>query len=535
MVTTGTIELYKNCKFDIYRNMSNFASLTAQNNYYAGLTKISKIITFNKIGDPIILEDDITDLIEYDYGRLSYLGKWWYFQVSDLSVNAQGRTVLTYTIDAWETLRYQYGLTLGAGSIDRIGYSISDTINGVSCPRLPLDCEVYYNGMDYPTKTVEKEDLNLASKLKPCVYGLLYSNTENMAYTVCQVINSGDYYRINTMQVVKYMQDDLRNSGYPAFENATLIGAWFSLIDLPDNAYGWTDCNPENGTRTYYLTPEKGQTSLKMAVSANVSATTVKSDYNTRYYIADERGNVIFKCPEYIDVSKNMQVVLNLSGASACWDCVVELYRDGSRVGTYNFSIPLEPLDIQNDAWATYQAQQRQIDIDTRNLQIQSNLVSGLANTGTNALNGALMGTAMAPGIGTAIGAIGGAVTGVISSVTNYATDKYYAPKEQELTDRLYKNASDNVNLLGSGINGIVYRYQVGLYSGLWQQETVTDLEAMTQHIKTYGFPVGISTDSVDDWILDGPFRCDCEVLNCPTTYGAQVQDRLRQGVYFDS
>ena len=72
MVTTGTIELYKDCKFDIYRNMSNFANLTAQNSYYAGLTKITKTITFNKIGDPIILEDDITDLIEYDYGRLSY-------------------------------------------------------------------------------------------------------------------------------------------------------------------------------------------------------------------------------------------------------------------------------------------------------------------------------------------------------------------------------------------------------------------------------------------------------------------------------
>lgn len=522
MVTTGTIELYKDCKFDIYRNMSNFASLTAQNNYYAGLTKITKTITFNKIGDPIILEDDITDLIEYDYGRLSYLGKWWYFQVSDLAVNAQGRTVLSYTVDVWETMRYQYDLKLGAGTILRSAML-----------RKP-----YYRGNEWTTRPWVRESINAnQSSLKPTVYAMFYSNTENMAYYVAQVLNPDDNKRINTMQVVKYMVEDVGRSSFEPLKNSTVLGAWYSSICCVDTTY-WTDTNPENGTRTYYLDPNKSWTSRLVTVQADVIGDELASGIDQHFCVCDERGNVIFRFAEYVPCNKGFSAYLCMTGSSANWICRNAIHdSDGSTIGYNLFMIPLEPVDIQNDSWATYQAQQRAVDIESRNLQMQSNLVSGLANTGTNALNGALMGTAMAPGIGTAIGAIGGAITGVVSSITNYATESYYAPKEQALTDKLYKNMADNVNLLGSGVDSPFNDVETSGFCAIWQHETPVDDDVtfMNSMIDIFGYPMNMPVSSVDSYIQDGPMMAECEVLNCPTTYGAQVQDRLRQGVYFDS
>lgn len=247
MVTTATLQLYKDVNFDIFRMMSNFASLSAQNNYYNGLTALTKQVTFNKIGDPFILDESIEDLIDYIYGRVQYNGKYFYFQIDDIAVNAQGRSIVSYTIDVWETMRYQYRLELGAGTIDRI----SCEVIGPNGPIIDSDVVPYFNGVDFPVRAWQRLDINSSARIHPCVYALVYSNTENIAYYTMQRLNDNDEFRINIMQIVQYMMNDLKDSGQQPLENITMIGAWFSMIDISDNS-AWIDTNKEHGTRTYY-------------------------------------------------------------------------------------------------------------------------------------------------------------------------------------------------------------------------------------------------------------------------------------------
>ena len=66
-------------------------------------------------------------------------------------------------------------------------------------------------------------------------------------------------------------------------------------------------------------------------------------------------------------------------------------------------NVPGEPLDNVSDTWEQYYYRQRETDIESRNVQNQQNLVSGVASLGQGATEGAMMG-AMTGSIGAGVG-----------------------------------------------------------------------------------------------------------------------------------
>lgn len=530
MVTTATLNLFKGCKYDLYRNMSNFASLSAQNSYYNGLTKITKSVTFNKIGDPFILDDDIASLLEYTYGRIQYEGKWWYFQVDDLAVNAQGRTIVSYTIDAWETMRYQYNLALGAGQISHIATSLKDTYRS-NLMGSPITPRVEF------VKPISKRGSG-SSDIIPTIYGIFRDNDTDIPYYYVHTVVNSDLNKIANMHAVKDLTEDLRSD----YSNITVLCAFYSTVCLNvDDTTDWQRVARENATTWVNKNGTMGvlYATIECDTSADVefpNSTRVMSTPEKPVVICDERGNVVYRLADNVEYTNYIDMYLSMSGTTCAWDCFIKIDNSNDIFG---FSIPLEPLDIYTDSWAQYQSQQRQSDIDTRNLQMNTNLTSSLANVGTGAVSGAIAGSLVAPGPGTIVGAIGGALTGVVSSLTGYASSAYASPKEQEIKDNLYKKASDNVSLVGAGISGPVSRY---LNSGARMDNTIgfcklrmsnEDLNFINEYESVFGALCNIPTSSCEDYIRYGPFQANCEVLNCPTSFGAQVQNRIANGVYF--
>lgn len=533
MVTTATLQLFKDCAYDIYRNMSNFTSLSAQNAYYNGLTKLEKDVVFNKIGDPFILDEDIATLSEYSYGRIQYHSMWWYFQIMDMAVNAQGRTVVSYQLDAWETHRYQGNLKLGAGQITRIGDNFSSEYANciIQPPYTPR------------VKRIEDKTSRLATVgYRPCVFAMVRDNTNDWVYPVVKRIENtdGDRYLTNTSAFAHYIIDAMK----PIIKNCEIMGMWYS--SFAPNLTHWINTNTNV---VYYYNTLGNNRSIDdlmggIFVSGYVDGKTMKNDNITKFYIADERGNVVYRLSDNITYTGFVDMILNMSLSSCNWECQIYTVENGLRTSAQSFQIPCEPLDFYTDSWQTYQATQRQIDINSRYLDNQNGLVGGLSNIGTNAISGAVAGGlagSVVPGIGTAIGAAAGAIAGLVgTTATALYNDAYAHPKEQELTDRSYKNAGDVNTLCGNGVNGSLMSwggsatqfksYGAGIKLETYDNGTRTQID---NEIAVYGNFVDIKTNDVDSLIVDGGFTAICEVTGIPANWAGQVQERLANGVMF--
>lgn len=519
-MVTGTLELFNNCKYDIYRNISNFENLESQESYYNSLNKISKSVTFNKIGDPFIVENDISELLPYSYGRVQYQNKWYYFQVNDLAVNAQGRTIISYTVDAWETMRYQYTIKLGAGQIERIG--VLDVSNRITPPYSPRIKHL-------TDSTIKIEDIGY----RPAVFAMYRDNTNDWVYPICLPIikDAKNAYLVNVSALAKYIMDAMKTK----IENGEILGMWYSSFSPLMNTWVPTDTN-----NVYYYNTLGEKTSIyhfqnvvgcSEAVDSKISNTDTK-----KIIVVDERGNIVYQLSDGISYNFDMQMILNMSLTSASWEC----YLTSEDNSATNFQIPCEPLDYYVDSWQIYQSTQRQTDIDTRNLAMNQSLTSSLGSIGATAVTGAALGSVV-PGIGTAIGAIGGAVVGAVGSLAGYAGSAYNSPKQQKILDTSYKNDRDQISLCGNGVNSALMA---------WLNPTDSDFSAfgagfktitydsyttnlIDNDITTYGYYCDIVTNDVDSYIVNGPFKAECEVIGCPASFGAQIQDRLRNGVVF--
>ena len=519
--------------------MSNFANVTAQNAYYSGLTKISYSARYNKIGDPFLVDDTITELAKYTYGRVLYKSMYWYFQVTDLYVIAEGITEVRYQLDAWETFRYQSSVTLGQGQISRMTKDDTTYLRKLRNPEF----EPY---SEFCT------DINQSwgsGNHNPCILGIGRNNTSDFPRMVClkMVMNSHNYALANTSTFAKYINDAMQSVD----ENWQLIGLWYSSF-CPDVEFGawqstgknnvyWIKCDASEPSTTMddYYTQMRITTSEVPA--DNKTGLVLHNSPTSRIVCCDERGNVVWTLPDCIYMDINHIAYLNMSMSSCQWEVFVTV-TSGSETTIDNFSIACEPLDFYNDSWYAYQSTQRQSDIDMRRLNTDSGFINTVTSAATGAASGAMLGA-----LGGPIGAVGGAILGAGASIAQGAINTmfqstYVNPKEQEITDASYKKASDTLSLQGNGVNLVMAvigstRWKVPARAGAGFK--VLTYDDVTQHLidnneEVYGNYVIVNTMSVDDEIegYEGPLTCNCEVGGIPSQWAGQIQERLASGVY---
>lgn len=493
-----TLELFADAKMDNSGRMSVFASLTAQNSYFDGLTKKTiEGARMNTLGGPIEVQIPWVDVIGYSYGRFQVGSRWFYFSVDDVSPITDTKTRIIYNLDCWETCRHQYGVTLGRGIVTRSGRSLSTRNMRPFSP-------IY-------TRTTTVQKFSLAN-----VIGLafVHDSTEDKNYV--------------------YMASD-RSAGIGPYVD----GEWLSMLgiqNLSDVFGAWLSPFPVDAT-AWTLIPDQGITGYRIEADALGNADT---DYQVNldtapymdqehcYGITDMRGNLVWSSDLSDDVpGTTMTCDLNISPSTCNWRCYI-----GENIPERTLTIPCEPVYFYSDAFTEYNVRQREYDMELRSINRDSQLVGGISNIGSSIIGGAVTGAIAGP-VGAVGGAVLGAVGSLVGSVASYAIQPTFDDRTQRATDAYYKRQADALVLSGDGLLNILKGK-----SGCELVDVETDPATMTQYndaIATGGcFYQSLEVDDMEPFVTAGPLTADVEVLgSIPDAWKAQIRNRISQGVIF--
>lgn len=519
MVNTSTVELFKGCKYDLQRNMSNFANLSAQNSYYNSLTKLTKPARFNKIGEPMLASGSISDILDYEYGRIQYDGIYYYFQVDSIEQGAQEQAIIHYTVDAWETMRYQKNLTLGAGYVQRS--SERGRTYAYPTPYAPVNLtnELYHPLSD----KYGSYDVN--------VLFFIYDDTNNSG-TWGWYFCDKDFDLATGRWAVKCIEG-IKGKSVPGLsDNIRILAGYISpFYDTYITTDYYTKC-------TDFIFVHTADDSAIQPGYPQVPViwiddfTAFRNSQFIKYKVNDMRGCEVWRASDGIQYTE-IYGILDMSMSMVSWQMRANYNPNTGGGGTEIFYIPCEPLDIVNDAWDSYVNQRRAYDMQTRQVNSQQNLVSGLSSS---VIGGGIAGATAGP-----VGAVIGAVGGAISSIAGYVLDTaVFGPEEQRITDEMYQRAQDAINLSGGGCSAVAWsffredlnegRITCGIVKETWDTATQN---LVNDDYDTFGYYTETATDNMENYVQDGPLKCDCVVKGCSLDFAMQVRSRLQNGVFF--
>lgn len=479
-----TVKLFKNSKVDGITRIGNWTSKSSQISYFDTLTSKTYSVPTVKFGQPLRINDTINNLLGYGYGYIDYGdGFRFYFTVADLEMVTETITNISYTIDVYDTAKCQTNMSIKRATITRYPTAIGKMVNP-------------YNP-DYTIRTKQ------ASNKLWSVIALYRDSTSNVTKTI--VANSA-------------LVNDIIDGSWldPSFTASNVISAGV-VMDR------WTDTELSN-----YGFEQSGTNWVKVGTPIinchSLFSGTIGNDGTIWYEIADLRGNVVFTVPYgttltygggYVDISAStIQLRYALSDTNGT---------------VYFVTIPSEIPTVVSDAYQEYYIRQRSIDIETRNLQMNQQLMSGIASSATGAVGGAVGGSMS--GVGAGVGAVAGVATGIVSAVGNYAISAYYSPKQQAIIDKSYQYANDTITMVG-GASALMYFADVeqGLIKVEWDK---TVKNAYNNDVTNNGYYVNYAVADFDSMITNGPIQATVEVQgDIPIVWKEQITNRFANGVY---
>ena len=125
------LALYKNLDFDGVNAFPHIVDKATFNTYLAGKEQYSQPITYNRIGDPILINTDYDTAIGYGYGCIDTGAKKYFIIPDSITVNENNRVYLQYSVDWFTTLKYDNAISFGRShlikstDVDPLTYSQS--------------------------------------------------------------------------------------------------------------------------------------------------------------------------------------------------------------------------------------------------------------------------------------------------------------------------------------------------------------------------------------------------------------------------
>lgn len=279
----------------------------------------------------------------------------------------------------------------------------------------------------------------------------------------------------------------------------------------------------------------------RTAIISEVSTTDT-----VRYDIRGFDGEMVGTLPWGIPVNRlNVRLVYSTTSA------YIQLrFRPSSEGSSYDytlshqygltFNIPCWALDVTENTWSSYvYSGQRQYDMEQRQLNTESNAVSGGLAIGASALTGAASGAllgSVVPGVGTLVGgivgALGGAVTGLVTTGGNFAYETMYKNDEmQRMEDYVHADQADNLLLPGNGIDCIYHGCQLTMVPVSFDDYSTTQF---TNDLTIYGAKVSEPTADCTTLIsAGGPIQIQNLIVtgNIPPAAKDYIKQRFAQGV----
>lgn len=487
-----TVTLYKKCGVDGITRVGRWDTLANQLKYLNKFEpKVFENVPTVRLGEPLTLNARLNTLIEYNYGSIDFGdGFHYFFSVADLSMRTETLTDVSYTLDCWDTVIAQIGNPVSRAIVTRYGKK-----KGIT--------NVPYN----PLSTVDTDK----SYLVPgSIVGFYKDNANNELTIMAPIANSIDKER--AIGGTWYPYD---NSDWPATNLFSCGIIPYTFTDLSN----WVKIT--SNVDCYYFNAIQ-----QTEITNPFNRSTLMNNGTEWDEIRDLRGNVVFTCP-YDETLTYVKGTIDISASS-----IQMRYTYVNTNGKYyDVVVPAEIPAVFADAWQEYQARQREIDIETRNLQINQQLYTGIANSVTSAATGAIMGPVGGLTAKAGAGVAGG--SGLISTLGTYAVQSIYSPQQQAITDRAYHYANDALTMCGSACYSMFNNWKGGLFHVKWDD---TSLDTYNYDVQMNGYYTRYVPDDPAVALLEyaGPITADLDVTgSIPTAWKEQIHDRFLNGVVF--
>jgi hypothetical protein len=510
------LTLYKGLNFDGVNSFPNITDQATFDTYLTGKEEYSQTITYNRIGDPILINTDYDTAVSYGYGCIDTGTKKYFIIPDSVTVNENNRVYLSYNVDWLTTLKYESEISFGRShlikstDVDPLTYSQSIQ---------PIDMRVT---VDNPIQVY----IDLSTPDQFDFYGqeiiIMYTDPDK-AGTVkwaFSPMSNDNYYPYLSANKRGLIPKDIYNGDFLSVLNVppdNILGVFFSPIAVHNyNHSSFTLLEYEYDTDKFLRAHTSDYTQLtgfgeRRNILNPITTTSTKIGV-----ITDPLGNIIYTVPYGRTVSK-----IEFSMMASLSQCYIRLefnpdYTPYSQ-NAQNSSVlyACDRIDYISDAYKNWSFGMKGIEIEERRLQKNKALVSNLSNVGTT--------TALGMGAGGPAGAAVGAAGGLIGAISSYAIETYYESGVNALEDRKYQLAQDTM-VPGSFI-------APGSFHIIQLEAPPSDIARYNAELSNFGADCNLPVDS---WTpAPGAFKfTDVEIIaDVPYSIKQNIRNKLISGI----
>ncbi len=508
----ATLTLYKGVAFDGINSFPYIPSKSAFDSYLSQREQYTQDIHFNRIGEPILINKGYDTAIEYSYGCIDTGDKKYFIIPDSISVNENNRVYLSYSVDWFTTLEYADALAFGRAHLTK-----SSTVDPKKYPQAisPMD-------MTISSKTY------LADETFPSLGSMLVSYVDNdkVRFIYSPTLGIKSYLFKGSMRSLA--PRSLYNGEFFTLTGILpqdIINAWYipiggsKISDRPPGYWVEKSGTLEEGKDYGWYEGDDFTIGTKINGSVNTNITT---DNMRKGVIADRNGNIVYVVPYGRTLTKiEYGSVVSIT---QCYTQLILTFADQPTESTPNKNvenayvlIPCDTIDYINDTYLNWSMGMKGVEIEERRIQRNKALTQSI---GGAALGGAI-GASGGAGLGAGIGIAGGIASGLLS----YGVDRYYESNTQQLEDKKYQLAQDEIIpgslILNDGY--IIVAYQLSA--------SAEDIARYDDEITNFGadcnLPVASWTPSV------GAFKfADVEVIaDVPYSIKQNIKQKMQSGI----
>lgn len=509
-----TLTLLKGVAFDGVNSFPHIVSKTAFDSYLAGKQQYAQAITYNRIGEPILINTDYDTAIGYGYGCIDTGTKKYFIIPDSLSVNENNRVYLSYSIDWYTTLKYENEISfrrchlVKSTNVDPRTYSQSiQPIDMRTKSDELITLDVQYGSKEYNQEiiilyTEPSKEGQVRWAISPMYNNHYYIQAQNSRCLIPEDVYSGDF--------LSLLGDPLPPDN--------ILGVFFLPIavhNVHSSSSPFTLVSYERDDSSSLVAYTFGQPLLwgsgTVSLDTPISTTTTKIGV-----VTDTTGNIIYTVP-YGRTISNIKFTL-VGSLTQCYikmEFSTSLSYQAQNAENSSVLYACEKIDYISDAYKNWASGLKGVEMEERRIQKNKNLVS---NVGNAAITGSIGGAS-----GNPIAAAAAAAASIASAVASYGIDTYYESDISRLEDRKYQLAQDTT-IPGSFIGP-------GFFHAIQLEAPAADIGRYAAELSNFGadcnLPLSSWTPSV------GAYKfADVEIIaDVPYSIKENIKHKLTGGI----
>ena len=419
-----SLTLYKGVAFDGVNSFPHITTKSVFDAYLAGKQQYSQDIHFNRIGEPILINEGYDVAIEYSYGCIDTGDKKYFIIPDSISVNENNRVYLAYSVDWYTTLKYDNKITFRRSHLIK-----STDVNPRSYPQgiQPIDMKMTSR------TTLLGDPQDPALVLNGILISYVTDDTKSsLSYIYSPLMG---YSAVQSGTRASISLQDVYSGGLTSITGIApkdVVGIWYLPFTAKYNGmrkqetddYYWYEFDLYGPSQTHSLTASLFTDAMHMGV------------------LTDPSGSVLYTVPYGRTLSRiHYRIVTSWTQVFAeiffIYESGIQSSDSHNAVENSSILVPCPQVDFNNDTYANWASGMKGIEIEERRIQKNKNLVSNVGNT---VITGAIGGAS-----GNPLAAAAAATAQLASSVLSYGVDTYYESGINSLEDRKYQLMQDTM------------------------------------------------------------------------------------------